>query len=162
MIYRKIWTFLLALLLLLCGCTGPESSSDQHVTFYYVRNEINFKSEDGVIASEVREIGDRGDDLAYLLSLYLQGPQSDTLRSPFPENLTLVQVQQQEAYLEVVVSHRLTNLTGIELTLACSCLAQTCMALSGAQEVRISAQEQLLDGASYITITADSLLLSND
>lgn len=160
--HRKIWAFPLALLLLLCSCTSPAPSSDNHVTFYYVRNEIDFQADNSVIVSEVREISDRSDDLPYLLSLYLQGPQSDTLRSPFPENLTLVQVQRQDVYLEVVVSHRLSNLTGMELTLACSCLAKTCMALSGAQEVRISAQEQLLDGASYITITADSLLLSND
>lgn len=160
MMHRKIWLFLLAMLLLLCGCTNPEPSSNKQVTFYYVRNEIDFQSENGVIAPEVWEIDNQSDDLAYLLSMYLQGPQSDTFRSPFPENLTLVQVQQQEAYLEVVVSHRLSNLTGIELTLACSCLAKTCMALSGIQEVRISAHEQLLDGASYITITADSILFS--
>lgn len=162
MMHRKLLTFSLAFLLLLTGCTVHENDSDDQAAFYYVRSEISFQAADGVIAPELREIGDRSNDLAYLLSLYLQGPQSDTLRSPFPENLTLVQVRQQEAYLEVVVSHRLSDLTGIELTLACSCLAKTCMALSGAQEVRISAQEQLLDGASYITITADSILLSSD
>lgn len=159
MTHRRIWICLLVMLLLY-GCASPAAGSDQQVTFYYVQSEIDFQGQNGVIAPEIREISNRSDDLSYLLSLYLQGPQSDTLRSPFPENLTLVQIRQEEAYLEVVVSHRLSNLTGIELTLACSCLAKTCMDLSGAQEVRISAQEQLLDGASYITITADSILLS--
>ena len=159
MTHRRIWICLLVMLLL-CGCASPAVDSDQQVTFYYVQSEIDFQGQNGVIAPEIREIGNRSDDLSYLLSLYLQGPQSDALRSPFPENLTLVQIRQEEAYLEVVVSQRLSNLTGMELTLACSCLAKTCMDLSGAQEVRISAQEQLLDGASYITITADSILLS--
>lgn len=148
-------------LLVLCGCSGSGSPEDRTADFYYIQSDIDLENPQSVIITENRDAGPM-QDLTALLNLYLQGPLDDSLRSPFPVGTTLVRIEEHSNYLEVTLSPRLANLTGIELTLACSCIAKTCMGLTDAPEIRISADQTTLDGASYIAITADSLLLTGD
>ena len=61
--------------------------------------------------------------------------------------------------LYVTVSKELAQLSGLELTLACSCLSMTCMELTGAENIVISAENSLLDGQKSITMNKDTLLL---
>lgn len=151
-----------AVLLLLAGCAAPQPVQDTLVNFYYLQNNIDYDAAGTVMAAEVRDTGDQNSDLQSILKLYLQGPGLETLRSPLPKSVTLVDITRTADYLQIEFSSRLSYLTGIELTLACACVARTCLELTDVQEVRICAQDALLDGAKYISITADSLLLTDD
>lgn len=158
--YTKVTALLLALLLLMCACGSPQETESDSVSFYYIRKEIDLDAAESVIATETQPADGRSSDLEYMLERYLQGPRSDNLKAPFPDDLTLVKVRRNPEYLEIIMNSRLSSLTGMELTLACGCIAKTCMALINVQEVRISSQDRTLNGASYIRITADSLLYS--
>ena len=59
------------------------------------------------------------------------------------------------------LSTEFSNLNNLELTLSSSCLALTVLQLTGAEKVCISAQGALLNGQQAITMTRESLLLSD-
>ena len=161
----KQFICLMLTLLLLCGLFGCHYSESgdilEPVEFFYPRRSDAFVygSEDGVLAAEVREAAGHAGDLNYLLSLYLRGPQRDDLRSPFPAGCTLEEVRSGGNTLCIVLSGEFTKLGGTELTLACTGLARTCLAMTDAQRIRIDAAAQ--EKTFTITLDADSLLLAD-
>lgn len=161
---KRVICLMLSLLLLggLFGCAYSESSDIlKPVEFFYPRKSDSFiyGADDGVIASESREASGHTGDLHYLLSMYLRGPQDAHLRSPFPSGCRLESVRREGDTLYLVLSAELTALENLELTLACASLTKTCLALTDAQQVSISAAS----GSKTVSITldADSLLMSD-
>ena len=159
---RVICLMLALLLLLLTGCQYNESGGIlEPVEFYYPRTSEGFLygTDSGVFAAEAREASGHTGDLNYLISMYLHGPQSENLRSPFPADCTLEQVRAGGNTLNIVLSEAFMQLEGTELTLACAGLAQTFLPISGMQRIRIDS------GAGEKTFTTtlyrDSLLLAD-
>lgn len=162
---KRTICLVLALLLFssLWGCHYSESGDIlEPVEFFYPRKTDHFiyGSEDGVLATEVREASGHTGDLNYLLSMYLRGPQSEALRSPFPAGCTLEEVRSGGNTLCIVLSEEFTALEGTELTLACASLARTCMSLTDAQRIRIDAGSE--DQPFSITLDTGSLLLADN
>lgn len=153
-------TSLLLSLLLLCTMAGchPEEEMKRPVNFYYVTSELSFKLEDTVIQKEVRDCGDLANPQSQI-RLYLKGPVNENLRSPFPANLELLYLSQHEQHLLINLSGELASLSGLELMLSCSCLALTCMELTGAESITIRANGASMDGQDEITLDKDSILL---
>ena len=149
------------LLLSLCCCSSP-TSEDDTVSFYYLREELAYDSGNGVIASEVREIARRSNDMEYLLSLYLSGPQDSGLLSPFPQGTQLVKATREKDHLTIEISEQLFQLSGLDLTLACACLCSTCFGLSDAEQVTITAPGQASNVSDSVTMTRDSLTFWDD
>ena len=90
---KRIQCLLLAaaLLLTLVGCTL--SHKPEHpVRFYFLRaaDRYEYGSVDGVVTYEERDAAGYERDLRYLLTLYLQGPVDEGLRSPFPADCRLL------------------------------------------------------------------------
>lgn len=161
---KRITCLLLALLLLgsLFGCQYNESGDIQApAEFFYPRKSDSFVygAENGVLGSEIREAADRTGDLNYLLSIYLRGPNSEDLRSPFPAGCTLESVRADGDTLFVVLSAEFAGLENLELTLACASLAKTCFSLSGLQKVRIEAKSE--ERGIAITLEEANLLLAD-
>lgn len=148
-----------AILLSFCACSQTDNANTDTVFFYYPRDEITYWESDGVIASESRDSYGNVDDLQYLLSLYLQGPVSSDLRSPFPEDLQLVRLNQDEQTIDIVLGSSLDRFSGLEKTLAYTCLAMTCLDLTGAASVRIATEAGLIAGESPIVMDRSSFLL---
>ena len=146
----------LAITLSLAAC-----ASSSAVTYYYVRNEDEYLYgvSDGVMVGESREAAGHVDDLRYLLILYLHGPVSDNLTSPFPAGTKLVELTREGGALTVQLTSIFTVLEGTDLTLACACLARTCFALTDAQSVTILSMG--LETVS-MTLERDDLLLMDD
>ena len=94
-----------------------------------------------------------------LLTLYLKGPNSDRLVSPFPTGCRLVECTVKNEKVTIVLSNELANLTGYDLTLACACLTLTASSLYPECAVQIRAESELLDGMTDITMTSEDLLL---
>lgn len=148
----------LILSLLLFAFSGCQRQDDPSVCFYYLRSEYVYGVEDGVIASETRDIAMQ--DIGYLLELYLKGPQNETLVSPFPRNTRLISTHMQEGVLSLELSEEFTTLEDMDLTLAAGCIASTCFSLTDAQSVRITAVSSR-DEIS-IVLSRDSLTLVDD
>ena len=146
----------LALALALTACTEPDA-----VTFYYVRDEsaYQFGTTEGVIAGEDREAAGHVHDLRYLMILYLHGPVSENLRSPFPSGTSLVTLEQTEDTLTIRLSSIASVMKDTDLTLACACIARTCFEITDVQSVTIMATGF---GDARMTMTRDSLLLVDD
>lgn len=144
-----------ALLISLAGCSPAQGN----IRFYYPRSEIQYGQADGVIASESREAPGHEEDLTYLLMLYLEGPISQELTSPFPEGTTLQQLDIQENALSIVLSDALSQLDAMDYTIACACLAQTCFGLGEFDSVTVSST---LPGSTSITLTPDSVMFSDN
>ncbi len=141
------------LLLPLLGCTN----SNDGVLFYYPRKEIVYGQEDGVIASESRDVSGHEDEIAYLLILYLEGPHNQELKSPFPAGTMLEGVDIQEDHLSIILSREFDTLQGMNHTIACSCIAYTCFA--NTEYASVSIRSSTHD--TGMTVTRDNIVLSD-
>lgn len=155
---KRIIALLLLTALLLCGCAFRGSDEDT-VTFYYLRGEIQYGSDDGVIVPEKREPAVTGGDLSYLLSLYLKGPADPTLKLPLPAGTRLTEVQSEGDAVTLTFSPELNKLEGMDLSIACACISYTCFSLTEAETVTILAHTDGSSAPIAITVTRDSFLL---
>lgn len=161
---KRVLCLLLASLLLagLLGCHYSDSGDIlEPVEFFYPRRSRNFVygSADGVIASEIREASGHTDDLHYLISMYLRGPQDSDLRSPFPGGCVPEEIRIEDDILHIRLSEEFSSLENMELTLACAALAKTCFAMTDSRYVHINS---LSEGKSItIQLGADTLLLAD-
>ena len=155
---KHIACFLAAFLLLsLCGCQ-EKSACISPVNFYYQAAEFSYDAAGTAISPEVRE-GKDHTSLDDALREYLQGPESASLKSPFPGGLQLLAAEIDGVTLHLTLSDQLSQLSGLALTMACSCLALTALELAQAEQVTIQAESKLLDGEKIITMDRDSLAL---
>ena len=151
---KRILCLILALtfLVLFPGCGQEE---DPAIRFYYLRSEYIYGTEDGVIAPEEREIVVK--DMGYLLELYLDGPQTESLVSPFPKGTHLISTHMQDGTLTLELSREFAVLDDVKLSLAAGCIASTCFDLSDAVSVQILAYAGKKEVS--ITLKRDSLTL---
>ena len=156
---KKLICFLLVFLVVLSitGCVkGP---TDSEVSFYYRRAEFDYGVPDGIMAQELHDVTGHTDDLKYLLALYLQGPSDQELVMPFPDGIILVDLSQEDQTVTVTLSSIATRLDDMDLTIACVCLAETCFAISDAQQVHILSLVSAAGKSVDTTITRGSILL---
>lgn len=163
---KKALSLVLILALCLSGCAIGQDRLKEPVTFYYLRShtdaddhEVFFK--DGAIGSESREASGHRQDLNYLLAMYLQGPLDPELESPFPAGCKAVDIRLEDRVLTVSLNTVAASLNDMELTIACACLAQTCMGLADADTVHVEACGP--DGKALFTrsFTGGSLILED-
>ncbi len=160
---RRILTLLLlaALLISLAGCRSP--LQDNQVEFYYrrVSDSFSFGAPDAVIAPETRSFTNSSGDLTYLLSIYLQGPQDPQLRAPFPVRTTLLSSQLEADVLTLTLDQTFARLEGMDLTIACACLSQTCFGITPANQICIRAEAPGDQNPISVTISRDQLLFED-
>ncbi len=159
---KRLLIFLLCLILPLCGCAANQPRLDDPITFYYPRTEYVFGQPDSVIASECREGAGKTASLSALLNYYLQGPASSDLQNPFPTGTKIIEIRQDSTVLQLVMNDRFSQLSGMELTVACACLAKTGLSLSDCQTVQIILDDPDSDTQRIITMDNQSLLLMDD
>ena len=156
---KRLTLFLLVGILMISLSACREVTLDTEVPFYYPKAEFDHGKADGVIVSETHEISGHRNNLRYLLALYLQGPSDPELRRPFPRGTVLVDLVQEGDSVTITLSFTAAVPEGIDQTIACACLAETCFAISDVQQVHI----QSLASASNLTInttfTRDNILL---
>ena len=156
---KKVFLILLCLacFITLAGCK-KEASYVEPIHFYYVSTEPSYEVQSTAIASEVRE-GKAVATLEDAFILYLQGPESEGLRSPFPAGLQLVSSETEGNTLILTFSWHLSKLSGLDLTIACCCIARTCMEFADVENVTIQASDSLLGGERSLTFHAENMLL---
>ena len=148
----------LSLVLTLFACDSGKLMAPGN--FYYRRTETDYLSTDGIIAPEQRETA--GTDTQQLLELYFQGPESPELEAPFPRETQVVDWSLEDQILRITLNEAFAQLSGIELTVACGCIARTFLELTDASAVQISAADALLGPEGSITMTGESLQLADD
>lgn len=149
---KRILSFLLILALMfpLWGCS--KGIQDEAV-FYYRRAEFRYGEENAVVVPEQRDITGHVGDLSFLISLYLMGPLEEELESPFPKNTRLISVSPVVGAVRIELSNLNDSITDSRFSLACACLALTCLELTDTQEVTITS------GDRSVTMDRDSIVL---
>lgn len=151
-----------AALLSMIACAGCSQQIKRPGAFYYRRETIAFGTEDSVIAPEIRELSGLEGDLDGILDAYFAGPESSALLSPFPRDSRAVSWERSGSTLTMTMNDAFAALSGVELTIACSCLARTLLGLTDAELLRIQAETALLGGERAITLSAGDLCLYDD
>ena len=163
---KKAVSLFLIAALCLSGCAIGRERFVEPVTFYYPREHSTTADYDtffseGAIGSETREASGHRQDLNYLLTIYLQGPLDPELSSPFPSGCRPVKISREERTLTVALNPVITQLNDMELTIACACLARTCMGLSEVDTVHVESRDQDQNILFSRSFTKDNLLLED-
>lgn len=153
-------TLCLALVAALAGC-GARPADNATFRFYYYSPEPDYKAEHPLIRSEQRDLAIY-DNLEEILKAYLQGPQDPSLQLPLPRDTTLLRWTLEKGSLRLEFSREFSLLTGVELSVACGCIAKTFFELDEVHRVIISAEDSLLEGLGAIILTPNRLMLHDD
>ncbi len=153
---KRLLAFVLIGCLLLSGCGAASSPSDgNHVLFYYEQRGASELTADAMIASESRAT--YAGALGPLLELYFRGPTQDDLLSPFPDGTEVISVSQEDG-TELTLSSTFFSLQGVDLAVACACLARTVCAYTG--ETAMTLSDEL--GRIHMELTPDSFLIQDE
>ena len=156
---KRLICFCLLFMLFLTGCNSPSEEYIEPVNFYFLKADVTYFTDDGVICREQREAHGYRQDYEQLLRSYLLGPGTAEMRRVFPKNVELVRLELSETGAVVTLNDAVARLTGLDLTIACACLTATVCDMTGVKTVTLRAETQLLDGNKSITMTRDHILL---
>ena len=150
-----ILCIVLLLSLALCGCSDRETPGQ----FYYRRVKPAYGVEDGIIAPEARTLPQGEDAIAEILRSYFDGPKSRNLEVPFPRSTNVISWGIDENVLTLNLSESCAALSGVDLTVACSCICRTFLEILPVDQVCIQVMRQTLNGQPSITMSREDLNL---
>ena len=165
---KRIFCYLMVVILVMSifGCATANRKFVDPIAFYYLNvqpiDRIHHGSVDSVIGPEVREGYLLKTDVTKTLQLYLAGPDTEFSISPFPSNTRLIDWAKEGTTLSVTLSDEISQLTGIDLVIACACLYRTCSQLWDYDTIQIQAESMLLDGKPFMIMNDDNLLFVDD
>lgn len=155
--HRISLILIISILLCLCSCAKDTRPAKSPVNFYYLGKEISYDGESEILLSEEREGAGYEADVEGLLTQYLKGPISESLRSPFPANVSVSRYATTANFVILELSDEFAQLTGIDLTVACACLSRTLFDLTQLDQILISATGTQLDGQASISFDLNDI-----
>lgn len=161
---KKKWIALaltVCLLLTATACQSPEPEIKDPVTFCYRRTDNTGNKLMSIIATEQRDAQGHVGDIDWLLKTYFEGPESPLLQNPFPKGTRVLNWYISNNTLQLILSESFAQLTGIRLTVACSCIAVTFLELAGVESVEIRCRDIPLDTQESIKLDWNRLHLSD-
>lgn len=152
---KRLLCLIILAALLLFGCSGQGQHFKEPVTFYYLRSQFACGSSQSMLDGEERESSGHRGDLRYLMALYLMGPSGEELRSPLPLDTRILSVEQEASAVTLTLSEVPASMTDVSFSLACACLAKTCIGLTQVSSVTV------VSGARTVTMRTDNLILTD-
>ena len=161
---KKILSLILAFCLLLtcaaCGRNkGVAQESGVEVEFFYeTKNSEQMEnlSDNMAVVSEIRTYD--AFSLQELLSIYLRGPVSDQLASPFPRGTAVLDVYTEDGKMILKMSGEYFTLMGIDLSLANYCLGSTVCAYTNLDSIAVVDEMDTI----YLDIYPEQYVVSYD
>ena len=158
---KQKWTvWLLFAAFLLSGCSFFPQTIQKPVSFYYISAEPEYGSETGYICPEARETAGILSEQE-ILSVYLAGPISEELISPFPEGSTILQLYNAGSITNISLSPHFKELKGIKLITAGGCFAKTVMELTGCDTVIFTVEGGFEDISGPLTFRKNDMIFSD-
>ncbi|MGM9662944.1 MAG: GerMN domain-containing protein [Oscillospiraceae bacterium] len=161
------WKRLLLLLLLLgavaaVACAGREAGEQGQYALYYLAADPKALGGDAVRAEycDLALSEEPQTAAQQLLERYWAGPQREDLMSPLPDGLQLLEAELSGGRLRLDVSSSYGMLSGVELTLADSCLTLTLTQLPGVYSVAVTVNGKPLEYRAVQELQARDVLLS--
>ena len=147
------------LLSLFCACSAKNEDFQQPVNFYYSNVEIGYNSPTAVIKPEIREGAFYNDNVEQLLEDYLAGPREQGLHCAVPDGTKLIHCNNEECVVHIMFSEEFAELSGIELSVCCSCILRTLHEYADIHTVHISAMNAQLDDELEFVLNIDDIVL---
>lgn len=158
----KKCTLLLCCILLLqmfAGCASDRENASQPTEFYYCNTEISYNNPAAVIQSEDREAAFYMGSLDQMLKDYLAGPRSDGLYSPIPAGTKLVDCYVEDGAAYITFSEAFASLSGVKLTVCCSCILMSINSFAGIQSLYVSAENAQIDEKKEFIVDMNDIIL---
>ena len=155
---RRVIALFFVCVLLFSACDGSPAENEEmmKLKFYYCVEEVDQLSATVAVDSENRRV--QVYTLSQLMEIYLRGPTSDALRTPFPEGTQMISLLEEEDGLKLTMSGAFFTLQGIELSIASYCLARTvCEYLDSDRIILVDEMDRI-----RIEIQPDNYLLQNE
>lgn len=145
-----------SILVCLCSCGNNTKDVESPALFYYKRSAVSFFSEESVIDAEVRETINYGDDMFSLLNAYLAGPESEQFSSTFPANTSVKEISHNENAYTIKLSEHFSELCGLDLSIAVSCITRTVSNITQCDQVEIQIENPGANAfTKYVMSTED-------
>ena len=157
---KKILIFLL-LGLLLAGCSQSNVDAENKVTFYYPLSAEKYAPESGVVQQQTKEItGAESHEL--LIRQYFSGTVQPEIQNNIPAGTRLLDFVMVDGNATIVLSDAFLQLTGIDRTIACACIAKTVFGITGCQAVNIQAASATGEDKLDLTLRPNTINLTDD
>lgn len=150
--------------LLLVGCAAVTAEQTKYVNpmnFYYLSREGGHDAQSGALAYQTVDLLRSDRTVEDVVEEYLQGPDSWSLRSPFPAGTTCEGIWMDADVLCLRMSEEYAQLSGIYLTLANACLTMTMQQLDFVNGVRIVTDETTLSEQNRTALAMSDFVLSD-
>lgn len=158
---RKYLILLLVLVLLFCGCAGPQSSTESAFFYYYSVSALYDNTENVIYAQPINADFEKL-SLKDILAKYLQGPASENLDLPFTKGTTVIEITEQPDALTVMLSGECSGMQQLELSLAGSCLARTLFQFTQAQSITVQSEDGFSYAENDLIFTRSNILTVDD
>ncbi len=145
----KRWMLILSLLCLLgaasaCADSAQKEDSQPEIVIHYVSEGADAKVGDAVCAVdadlELAEDADSEEKAGAIVQKLMESPEQPQLRSPIPDTVELLDVTVQGRRAYVDFSEAFNRLSGVDLTLANSCLVLSLSQMEGINSVAITVE----------------------
>ena len=154
---KRLIPLLLCVSILLSACSGPKTTGPD--VFYYPSSTHG--QIDTFFVPESRELP-KNAGLEELLDLYCAGPVTTGLAHSLPSNARVLSSSVEEGVLNLHFSRELSQISGVELTIAAGCLALTFLERCDAHTLVLTAEGALLNGETAFRLTLADLNLQDN
>ena len=154
---KRLIPLLLCVSILLSACSGPKTAGPD--VFYYPSSTHG--QIDTFFVPESRELP-KNAGLEELLDLYCAGPVTTSLAHSLPSNARVLSSSVEEGVLNLHFSRELSQISGVELTIAAGCLALTFLGRCDAHTLVLTAEGALLNGETAFRLTLADLNLQDN
>ena len=148
---RRLLTSLLILLLLSACSPSPITRSSPYQLYF-----LSTANYGPAILSQPCPIDEVSSPEQLILAL-LNGPDDESLRSPFPQGLSLRRCIQEGTHIIVDFSEQYSGLSDISLTLADYCVVLTLCQLDGIESVEITVSGRPISYRSHQILTGEEV-----
>lgn len=164
---EKRWLIALSLALLCTACVAPDLGGEAPGEGGYAVYYAVIPQEDGALEGrldsaalqcEHRTLPEGSGEVEGLFALLLAGPESQEVTSPIPAGITLRSWRMEGAVLTLDLSEAYNGLSGVELTLADSCIVLTLCQLNGVESVYLTVEGRPRPYRDQVLSVSDFLL----
>lgn len=122
------------------GCARPDGAVGSGTSYCIYYSALGDESAESAVACEARLLPEQEDQVPALMQALLSPPETQTLASPFPDGVRLLDWEVAGGQLHLDLSEQFGGLTGVDLTVADACLALTFCQLEEVESVYVTVE----------------------